>query len=68
MVYVVKDYDLDGTLCYKLGKTDDMNKRIKIYNTHSIHKKEVVHYQKILDFLIIKLIKKDKSFFIRFIM
>jgi len=47
MVYVVKDYDLDGTLCYKLGKTDDMNKRIKIYNTHSIHKKEVVHYVEI---------------------
>ena len=24
-----------------------MNKRIKIYNTHSIHKKEVVHYVEI---------------------
>jgi len=47
MVYVVKDYDLDGTLCYKIGKTNDMNKRIKIYNTHSIHKKEVVYYVEI---------------------
>jgi hypothetical protein len=58
MVYIVEEYDENNEIYYRLGKTDDMNKRIKIYNTHSIHKKEVVHYQKILDFLIIKLIKK----------
>ena len=46
MVYIVEDYDIDNDnqIYYKLGKTTDMNKRIKIYNTHSIHKKKVVHY------------------------
>jgi prophage antirepressor-like protein len=43
MVYVVEDFDHDE-IYYKIGKTDDMNKRIKIYNTHSIHNKKVVHY------------------------
>ena len=44
MVYIVEDFDANNDLYYKLGKTDDMNKRIKIYNTHSIHNKKVVHY------------------------
>jgi prophage antirepressor-like protein len=46
MVYVVEEYDIDNNneLYYKLGKTDDMNKRIKIYNTHSLHNKNVAHY------------------------
>lgn len=44
MVYIVEDFDVNNDLYYKLGKTDDMNKRIKIYNTHSIHNKKVVHY------------------------
>lgn len=44
MIYVVEDYDVDNNIYYKIGKTDDMNKRIKIYNTHSIHNKKVVHY------------------------
>ena len=44
MVYVVEDYDVDNNIYYKIGKTDDMNKRIKIYNTHSIHNKKVVHH------------------------
>ena len=46
MVYVVEEYDIDNNneLYYKLGKTDDMNKRIKIYNTHSLHNKNVPHY------------------------
>ena len=48
MVYVVEDYDVDNEIYYKIGKTDDMNKRIKIYNTHSIHNKKVVHYVELL--------------------
>jgi hypothetical protein len=44
MVYVVEEYDIDNEIYYKIGKTDDMNKRINIYNTHSIHKKKVVHF------------------------
>ena len=48
MVYVVEDYDIDKEIYYKVGKTDDMNKRIKIYNTHSIHNKKVVHYVELL--------------------
>jgi len=47
IVYVVEDYDINQEIIYKIGKTDDMNKRIKIYNTHSIHNKPVVHYVKI---------------------
>ena len=48
IVYVVEDYDINGEIYYKIGKTDDMNKRIKIYNTHSIHNKKVVHYVELL--------------------
>ena len=44
MVYVVEYIDTESTVYYKIGKTDNMNKRIKIYNTHSIHNKKVVHY------------------------
>ena len=44
IVYVVEEYDENNELYYKLGKTDDMNKRIKIYNTHSLHNKNVPHY------------------------
>jgi len=46
MVYVVEEYDIDNNneLYYKLGKTNDMNKRIKIYNTHSLHNKSVPYY------------------------
>jgi prophage antirepressor-like protein len=47
IVYVIEDYDVDKNIIYKIGKTDDMNKRIKIYNTHSIHNKSVVHYVEI---------------------
>jgi prophage antirepressor-like protein len=48
MVYIVEEYDIDNELYYRLGKTDDMNKRIKIYNTHSIHNKNVPHYVEVL--------------------
>lgn len=44
MVYVIEDYDTDGIKYYRIGKTDNMNKRITIYNTHSIHNKKVIHY------------------------
>ena len=44
IVYITEEYDIDGNKMYKLGKTDDMNKRIKIHNTHTIHNKIVVHY------------------------
>jgi len=47
IVYVVEDYDVNENIIYKIGKTDDMNKRIKIFNTHSIHNKIVVHYVEI---------------------
>jgi prophage antirepressor-like protein len=44
MVYVIEDKDNDGEIYYRIGKTDNMNKRIGIHNTHSIHNKKVVHY------------------------
>ena len=47
IVYVIEYIDTDGEIYYKIGKTDNMNKRIGIYNTHSIHNKKVVHYVEI---------------------
>ena len=48
MVYIIEDYDIGGEIYYRLGKTSDMNKRIGIYNTHSIHNKKVVHFVELL--------------------
>ena len=48
MVYVIEDIDIDKQIFYRIGKTDNMNKRIQIYNTHSIHNKKVVHYVELL--------------------
>jgi prophage antirepressor-like protein len=48
MVYITEEADIDGEIYYRLGKTDDMNKRIKIHNTHSIHNKKVIEYHEIL--------------------
>ena len=48
MVYVIEETDLDGQIYYRIGKTDNMNKRINIHNTHSIHNKKVVHYVELL--------------------
>lgn len=48
MVYVVEDLDVDNEIYYRIGKTDNMNKRIKVHNTHSIHNKKVVHYVELL--------------------
>jgi len=44
IVYITEEYDIDGNIMYKLGKTDNLNKRIKVHNTHTIHNKKVVHY------------------------
>jgi prophage antirepressor-like protein len=44
MVYVIEDNDIEGEIFYRIGKTDNMNKRIKIHNTHSLHNKKVVYY------------------------
>jgi len=48
MLYVIEDIDIDNEIYYRIGKTDNMNKRINIYNTHSIHNKKVVHYIELL--------------------
>ncbi len=44
MVYVIEDYDFNKEIYYRIGKTDNMNKRINVHNTHSIHNKKVVHF------------------------
>ena len=41
LVYIV-DYTDETTDAYRLGSTDDMKKRKKIYDTHTLHKKPVV--------------------------
>ncbi len=40
LVYIV-DYTDEQENMYRLGKTDDMKKRKKIYNTHTIYKKNI---------------------------
>ena len=61
MVYITEEYDIDGQIMYKLGKTDDINKRLKarmkskklyfllfiVHNTHTIHNKKVVYFMEI---------------------
>ncbi len=44
MVYVIEETDTDGEIFYRIGKTDNMNKRIQVHNTHSLHNKKVVHH------------------------
>ena len=44
IVYVTKEIDENKETYYKIGKTDNMNKRIQIHNSHSIHNKTVVHF------------------------
>ena len=41
LVYIV-DYTDEQENMYRLGKTDDMKKRKKIYDTHTIYKKNVI--------------------------
>ena len=38
LVYII-DYTDEQTNMYRLGKSDDMKKRKKIYDTHTIYKK-----------------------------
>lgn len=44
LVYIVDYSDEDDTLdgIFKLGKTDNMTKRKAIYDTHTLHKKDVI--------------------------
>ena len=46
LVYIV-DYTDEQENAYRLGSTDDMNKRKKIYDTHTLHKKPVVYKKEI---------------------
>ena len=39
------DYSENNTEIYRLGKTGNMNKRKKIYDTHTLHKKDVIYYK-----------------------
>jgi prophage antirepressor-like protein len=41
MIYFV-DYSTDNEEIYRLGMTTDMNKRKQLYNTHTLHKRDVV--------------------------
>lgn len=43
MVYVI-DYSEDDKKIYRIGKTDNMNRRKAIYDTHTLNKRNVVHY------------------------
>lgn len=42
LVYVI-DYSDEGDDIYRIGSTDNMNKRKKIYDTHTLHKKPVIY-------------------------
>jgi len=46
MVYITEE-KYDGEIYYRLGKTNNLNKRIKIHNTHSIHNKKVVYFTEV---------------------
>ena len=68
MVYIVEELDIDNEIYYRLGQTDDINKRIKIYNTHSIHKKKVVHYVELKCPLQLETFQnKNKIFILKFL-
>ena len=47
LVYIV-DYTDELEDTYRLGSTDNMNKRKKIYDTHTLHKKPVVYKKEIM--------------------
>lgn len=44
LVYIL-DYSDENDKIYRLGKTNDLDKRKKIYDTHMLHRKKVVHMQ-----------------------
>jgi prophage antirepressor-like protein len=41
------DFSTNTEEAYRIGSTDDTNSRKKIYDTHSFHKREVVHIEEI---------------------
>jgi prophage antirepressor-like protein len=43
MVYVI-DFSDEKNNIYRIGMTDNMDKRKKIYDTHSFHRKQVVYF------------------------
>jgi prophage antirepressor-like protein len=51
LVYIIDYSDEDKTLpgIYRLGITDNMKNRKQIYDTHTLHKKQIVHYEVIND-------------------
>ena len=42
IVYVI-DYSTTNTEYYRIGMTGNMNKRKRIYDSHSLYKRNVVH-------------------------
>ncbi len=44
LVYVI-DYSAEDHEVYRIGKTNDMRSRKKIYDTHTLHKHKVVYLQ-----------------------
>lgn len=46
LVYII-DYTNEDENIYRLGSTNNMNKRKKIYDTHTLHKKNVVYKKEI---------------------
>jgi prophage antirepressor-like protein len=73
LVYVI-DYSADDEEVYRIGFTEDLNKRKKIYDTHTYHKRKVVYkkefqHAKQLERCILVLLedyryKRRKDFFI----
>jgi prophage antirepressor-like protein len=47
LVYIV-DYTDEQENMYRLGKSDNMDKRKKIYNTHTIYKKNIILMKEVL--------------------
>jgi hypothetical protein len=43
LLYVL-DYSENNIEIYRIGKTDDLKKRKQIYDTHTLHKKNVIHH------------------------
>lgn len=43
LLYVL-DYSENNEEIYRIGKTDDLKKRKQIYDTHTLHKKNVIHH------------------------
>lgn len=65
LLYVL-DYSEDGQKIYRIGKTDDLKKRKQIYDTHNFHKKNVVHYIKIINPLKLELCVRSMLYDFRY--